>query len=147
MYDAGKIITGVVIALLLLAFPIIYTVAYGNGDAPTPVILPEYENETCIESVESMREDHMKLLDSWRDTVVRDANRIYEASDGTKYYMGLSAPANFTFLDEPHLEGVEAGACLICHPNKSDFCDSCHDYSGINPSCWNCHIETVQGDE
>ena len=143
MYDAGKIITGVIIAILLLAFPVIYTVAYGTDEAPTPVILDEFQDTECIESAEFMREHHMKLLDNWRNTVVRGGDRIYEAEDGSEYYMGLSAQTNLDFLPD----GVESGACLSCHPNKEEFCNACHDYSGADPSCWNCHIETVEGEE
>ena len=32
------------------------------------------------------------------------------------------------------------GVCVKCHSNKERFCDRCHDYAGVKPTCWNCHI-------
>jgi hypothetical protein len=30
--------------------------------------------------------------------------------------------------------------CLGCHKNKSEFCDRCHSYSGVDPYCMDCHV-------
>ena len=146
MYDKGKIITGIIIALLLLTFPLIYLAASGDGGYVAEPVLPADE-EQCIEETEWMIENHMKLLDEWRNTVVRGGDRVYEATDGDVYYMGL------TGLDEEEMAGVreglgladiDSGGCLQCHTDKGEFCDVCHDYSGAEPACWNCH---VTGDE
>jgi hypothetical protein len=64
----------------------------------------------------------MKLLTAWRDSVVRERNRSYRATDGKVYNASLT------------------GTCLECHSNKGQFCDRCHDYAGSKPACWNCHI-------
>ncbi len=137
MYDRGKIITGVVIALILLTLPLVYLSASGDGGyVPDPLI--DTDEPQCIESAELMRENHMTLLNEWRNTVVRGGNRTYTASDGREYYMGLARPT------EPELlrlqTGLPSGACLSCHTDKSVFCDTCHSYSGVEPECWSCHV-------
>lgn len=146
MYDKGKIITGVVIGLLLLTFPLLYLAATGDGGHVAEPVLPADE-EQCIEPAEWMAENHMQLLDEWRNTVVRGADRVYVATDGDVYYMGL------TGFDDEEMEKVreglgisdiDSGGCLQCHTDKAEFCDICHDYSGAEPACWNCH---VTGDE
>jgi hypothetical protein len=35
--------------------------------------------------------------------------------------------------------------CMKCHQNKAAFCDRCHNYVGVNPSCWGCHVEPKGG--
>ena len=65
----------------------------------------------------------MQLLDVWRYQVVRVGKRLYTAEDGTEYRMSLQ------------------NTCLSCHSNKIDFCDRCHDYAGVTPDCWTCHLE------
>lgn len=142
MYDKGKIITGIIIALLLLTFPLIYLAASGDGGYVAEPALP-VDKEQCIEDTEWMAENHMKLLDEWRNTVVRGGDRVYEATDGDIYYIG------FTGLDEAEMEivreglgieDIDSGGCLQCHTDKDEFCDVCHSYAGAEPSCWNCHV-------
>jgi hypothetical protein len=70
-----------------------------------------------------MRAEHMKLLDEWRREAVRDANRVYKSSTGKIYDKSLQ------------------NTCMECHSNKSKFCDQCHNYTGIAPFCWDCHIQ------
>ncbi len=125
LYDAGKIIAGIVIFLILITFPL----WYGKGRAVAP---PDLELDTpaiqqlidkrCVEDTAFMRANHMKLLATWRDDVVRDGKRFYTATDGRTVEMSLT------------------GSCLKCHSNKERFCDRCHDYAGVKPTCWNCHI-------
>ena len=120
MYDANKILTGLVIFLGLITLPIWYGLASAEAArVPEPVISsPEKE---CIESAQYMRDNHMELVENWRETVVREGERTYIASDGEEYQMSLT------------------GTCLGCHSNKADFCDQCHNYVGIAPNCWDCH--------
>jgi hypothetical protein len=146
MYDKGKIITGVVIGLLLLTFPMAYLAASGEGgDFPEPVL--PLDEDQCVEPAEWMSDNHMRLLDEWRNTVVRGGDRTYVAGDRLEYYIGL------TGLDEEEMSRVrdsleipdlKSGGCLQCHSNKDEFCDTCHSYAGVEPECWNCHVE---GDE
>lgn len=120
MYDAGKIILGLVVFVILLTSPIWYSAASGRINyVPEPEIVTE--GEQCVESAQYMRENHMHLLDEWRQTVVREGEHTYAASDGKEYEISLT------------------GTCMKCHSNKKEFCDQCHDYAGIKPSCWDCH--------
>lgn len=122
MYDGGKIMTGLVIFIAVIAFPFWYTAASGKGDVrPNPQIKDGEEN--CVASKEFMKTSHMNMLNEWRDSVVREGNRVYTAEDGKKYNMSLSA------------------TCMDCHDDQTKFCDECHNYVGVSPYCWDCHIE------
>ena len=122
MFDTGKIILGLVIFIALITFPIWYNASVGNASyVPDPKIIT-IEKE-CVAPVEYMKSAHMNLLNEWRETVVRDGVRVYEAYNGKKYNMSLS------------------GTCTNCHSNKSEFCDECHHYAGVDPYCWKCHVE------
>ena len=123
MYDSGKIITGLVIFVALVTFPIWYTAASGKGGYKPEPKLPLGEKE-CIESKEYMKSQHMNLLDEWRHSVVRDGDRVY-VSEKT----GASHPMSMTL------------SCLKCHDDKEKFCDQCHNYVGVSPYCWDCHVE------
>lgn len=83
------------------------------------------EEEKCIEPVEYMRVNHSYLLTEWKETVVRGGNRTYVATDGKEYNISL------------------IGTCLDCHPNKQEFCDSCHNNVVVwwpkKLGCWDCH--------
>ncbi|MBN2226195.1 MAG: sulfate reduction electron transfer complex DsrMKJOP subunit DsrJ [candidate division Zixibacteria bacterium] len=122
MYDAGKVITGIVIFLVLITFPFWFNVASGNATyKPDPKIITP--NEQCMADGEYMKRNHMDMLDEWRDLVVREGQRTFVAPDGKTYEMSLS------------------NTCMKCHSNKADFCDQCHNYMAVYPYCWDCHIE------
>jgi hypothetical protein len=122
MYDGGKIIAGIVIGLIFLTFPIWYT--HGTAPPRPEVKLPEKEKQ-CVEPRPYMKTKHMQLLDLWRDSTVRVANRTYMAFSGKTYDMSLQ------------------NTCMSadCHAKKTEFCDRCHNYTGVVPYCWDCHIE------
>lgn len=128
MYDGGKIIAGLCIFIALVTFPFYYNagkaIAKPEPKTDTPVIkeLPEAKRK-CIESKEFMRPEHMKVLNSWRDSVVRNGKGIYLSSRGERYEMSLQR------------------TCMNCHSNKKKFCDECHNYLAVKPYCFNCHIE------
>jgi hypothetical protein len=123
MYDKGKIITGLVIFFILFAFPFLY-----NGGRSAPVPQPELtpkakEAKQCVESKAFMTSYHMQLLDEWRNAAIREGDRVYAATTGKNYVVSLQ------------------NTCMQCHSNKSKFCDQCHNYMGVAPYCWQCHIE------
>jgi len=120
VYDKGKIIGGLAVFLCLATFPVWYIAASGKADYRPDPVLPASDN-TCVESTQYMREYHMQLLQQWRYSAVRDGVSTYVASDNTTYDISLT------------------GTCLKCHSNKSEFCDRCHNYTGVAPNCWNCH--------
>ena len=129
MYDGGKILVGLIIGLALLMSPFIYN-AGKAAKAPEPELTAKaQEAKTCVAETEYMRSSHMSLLDEWRHSVVRDGERYYTAADGEVYYKSLQV------------------TCMECHSNKSKFCDQCHDYVGVDPYCWDCHIEPKENQE
>jgi hypothetical protein len=126
MYDTGKVIVGLLIFLGLLTFPIWYNVASGKGAVkPDPKIVTS--EKACVEAADYMKAEHMDLLNDWREIVVREGRRVHVAPSGRKFEMSLS------------------NTCMSCHSNKSEFCDECHDYLGVDPYCWDCHIEPKEG--
>ncbi|MFP4158942.1 MAG: sulfate reduction electron transfer complex DsrMKJOP subunit DsrJ [Desulfobacterales bacterium] len=125
MNDKNKIITGLIIFFLVVLFPFWFNLIFGASgasEAPEPELTDKArEAENCVAETEYMRTEHMQILDQWRDTVVRDGERIYVAEDGEEYDPSLS------------------NTCMDCHSNKEEFCDSCHDYTSVDPYCWDCH--------
>lgn len=128
MYDAWKIIIGMVLFVFLMAFPIFYAtgkkapVPEPKIDTPEILALPENERK-CVEPKEFMKTEHMVLLDKWRNSFVRDGMRFYVATDGREHLISLT------------------NTCMRCHSNKEEFCDACHNYVAVKPYCWDCHIE------
>jgi len=122
IYDKEKIVAGLIIFVVIVAFPF----WYNHGKAapePEPKLTPKANAaKECIFPKKDMRTEHMQLLDEWRNTVVRDAKRLYVAGSGKEYVMSLS------------------NTCMDCHSNKSEFCDRCHNYANVDPYCWDCHI-------
>ena len=121
MNDKGKIIIGLVVFLILITSPFWYNNAVGNADYVPELELP-VDADQCVRDTDWMTANHMDLLNDWRDRVVRDGVRMEVDADGNKVEMSLS------------------NTCLNCHENKDRFCDKCHDYMGVSPYCWDCHI-------
>ncbi len=122
MHDTGKIIAGLALFLILITVPMWLHFARGTEPVtPEPEILAG--TGTCVESADYMRTYHMDLLNDWRDDVVRRNDRVHVAPDGQTYDKSLSR------------------TCMRCHSNKTKFCDRCHDYAGVKPYCWECHVE------
>ena len=124
MYDGWKIIVGLIIGVILLAYPFWPDTEKWAAKIPEPELTAmAKEAKVCVEPKSYIRTQHMKLLDQWRDSVVRDGIRQYENSTGEVYDMSLQ------------------NTCIECHSNKSKFCDQCHTYAGVDPFCWDCHVE------
>ncbi len=121
MYDKGKIVTGLVVFFVILAFPFWYNMGAKSPAPELELTDKAKEAEECVEDTAFMTQEHMQLLDEWRDSVARDGNRIYVSEDGTEHVVSLS------------------DTCMDCHSNKADFCDRCHDYVSADPYCWDCH--------
>jgi len=129
IYNAKTIIPGIIIFLGIATFPLWYNMGKA-APAPDPKIdtpvIQQMAVKQCILPKLEMRTGHMQLLNDWRTSVVRDGFRIYVAADGKQYNMSLQ------------------NECVRCHSNKSQFCDQCHVYAGlelnVTPYCWTCHI-------
>ena len=123
IYDKGKVIAGLIIFVVMVTFPFWYN--HGKAaPAPEPKLSEKAKAaKECVRPKEFMKAEHMQVLDVWRDTVVRGAQRTYENESGKKYTMSLT------------------NTCLDCHTEKTEFCDRCHNYASVSPYCWDCHID------
>ncbi len=120
------IITGLVIFVLAVLSPFWFNLITDTQAAPEPELLGKanVKKQKCVLDKYEMRANHMSLLDGWRDSVVRDADRKYTAANGHSFDMSLSTGEN---------------SCLGCHEDKAKFCDACHNYASVSPYCWECH--------
>jgi hypothetical protein len=123
MNDKGLIIAGLAVFLVLVTFPIWYTLGATGGAGARPQPEPPAGESNCIEDKAYMTANHMKLLFEWRNRVVREGKKDYTSSSGEQYEMSLTK------------------TCMSCHTNKETFCDRCHNYADVQPLCWNCHLE------
>jgi len=127
IYNGGKILVGLIIFGALVASPFYLNMGKDRAtEKPdikidTPEIL-KLKNKQCIEPKELMRATHMKILDTWRDSIVRNGESDLILISGRKYDKSLQ------------------NGCMKCHSNKEDFCDKCHGYLDVKPTCWECHI-------
>lgn len=149
MYDGGKIIPGLIIGVGLLLAPFFYN-AGKAAKAPAPELTPKAQAAgECVAPKAYMLRYHMQLLDDWRNTAVRGGERYYDTSRKNWQLRLLEdmadAPAS---AGERHYKPVRQkvyykslqATCMDCHSNKSKFCDQCHNYVGIKPYCWECHL-------
>ena len=124
MNDKARVIIIIVVFVALAAFPFWY--ALGAGDPADQPVLEMPENATqCVEDKTYMTANHMNLLNQWRDAVIRDGEKTYISNaTGEQHSMSLT------------------GTCLGCHINRDAFCTRCHDYANVEPTCWDCHVES-----
>ncbi len=121
MHDGGKILGGLGTFLALALFPVWRPAFVTPLPRPQPKIVTT--EKTCCDTRETMRCSHMEMLNSWRNAVCRRGERTYQDARGMNVSMSL------------------CGTCMRCHPNKAQFCDSCHNDLAVKPYCWDCHIE------
>ena len=115
-----KIAVILFIMSVLLVSPFIVSKVTDNYQVPEPEI-PANMKE-CVRPKEEMRTQHMKLLYTWRDEVVRQGDRAPIVIGGVQYKKSLT------------------GTCIRCHTSKENFCDRCHGSLSVSPACWDCHI-------
>jgi len=124
MYNKGTVIAGLAIFVLFVTFPIWFN-GLDAGPLPKPELPPGGEKE-CVAPASEMRDTHMQLLNEWRDDVLRNADRVSVTVGGKEYRKGLQM------------------ACMQCHSNKEKFCDTCHEYAAVQPTCWDCHLTPTE---
>jgi hypothetical protein len=83
------------------------------------------DSTVCIAPTEYMRAHHMQVLGEWRNSSVREGNRVHLTPDGRKFEKSLNT-------------------CLGCHNNNRLFCFNCHMYANVKPKCWNCHLSPME---
>ncbi len=128
MYDGGKVVLGLALFAALCTSPMWVSAARGGGGAEAPELeLPPPASGKCVRDGAWMRNSHMELLNSWRDEVVREGIRRERLADGREIERSLTQ------------------TCLGCHTDKTQFCDRCHDYVGVKPFCFDCHVDKAGG--
>ena len=116
---------GLVVFVLMVLSPFWFNLITETQAMPEVVLSEKAKAaKKCVLDKYEMRANHMSLLDEWRDSVVRDADRLYKGTNGKTFNMSLSTGEN---------------SCLGCHEDKAKFCDSCHTYASVRPYCWECH--------
>jgi len=89
------IIAGLVIFVMAVLSPVWFNMVTTTQAAPEPKLLGEAKTaKKCVLDKYEMRANHMALLDEWRDSVVRDADRMYTAASGHTFNMSLSTGEN-----------------------------------------------------
>ncbi|MBF0357874.1 MAG: hypothetical protein HQL70_04645 [Magnetococcales bacterium] len=78
-----------------------------------PPELEKAKGEACIRPTDWMRRNHMDFLKHRRGQTVREGLRIRSES---------------------------LLKCSECHQSHEKFCDQCHNYVGVAPNCFECHI-------
>lgn len=121
MYDGGKILAGIAVFLGLVLLPVWHNAVVAS--APRPEVKTPTHEKQCVDSAAVMRASHMNVLDQWRDAVVREGVRTTVTPTGMTVSMSLTK------------------TCMNCHANKKEFCDACHNYLAVSPTCWECHVE------
>lgn len=125
LYNKNSVCLGIVILVIVLTAPF-WVGLFGQNYTQTGITIPK-ETKDCIENVEFMRTQHMRLLNEWRDEALRKENRTYVAKDGRKWEISLQ------------------NTCLKCHTNYQGFCEKCHLSNSVSPYCWTCHIIPAEG--
>jgi hypothetical protein len=120
MHDKGKVIAGIVIFLIVVLFPIWFTGAFGDFEKANPEILTDAKE--CVLDREDMIANHMDLLNTWRNDVVRKNDRGPVLVDGREIEKSLTR------------------GCFECHGSYQKFCNECHSYADVKPDCWQCHV-------
>jgi len=130
IYNGKRILAGLIIFAALVASPFYLNMGKDKAAAKPDINIdtPEIQklaDKKCVEPKETMRATHMKILDTWRDSVVRNGDTEQILISGRKYDKSLE------------------NGCLKCHSNKEEFCDKCHGYLNVKPSCWECHLAAI----
>ena len=118
------------LVFLALAFFLtlaIYPIWKIQDQRSLPKISMETKGDQCVAPADYMRENHMKLLEDWRDSVVRNGERFHIMPDGTQVEKSLTK------------------TCLGCHVSKKQFCEECHTFASVKPYCWECHLIPMSG--
>jgi hypothetical protein len=109
-------LAAVVIPIIIIIFPIIYSVAvYAfspvEEDNLPFIERPDPKYKSCVKETEYMRFHHWEYLLGVREEVVRYGKR----------------------------GEVNLNKCRECHTSRENFCNKCHDAVSLAPDCFGCH--------
>lgn len=127
MYDKEKIITGLVIFVLLITFPVWYNKLIGDVEA-LPAVSDNELAEAMFASMPFPNDaKHALSTPEMRSTHMDMLEQIHAAAMQQGY--------------DPEKDGKKNQMqCLMCHGTKEAFCDSCHVSAAVStPDCWTCH--------
>lgn len=132
MYKGGRIIVSLFIFVAFLSIPFFYNM--GKANAGPVINLPA--NTQCVESASYMLDNHMQLLNQWRNAYVQDGQTVYVNSQGKSFVINLD-----TCLQCHEKTGTTANTLGVSDPAKdpNQFCVTCHTYASVEPTCWSCH--------
>ncbi|NTV07963.1 MAG: sulfate reduction electron transfer complex DsrMKJOP subunit DsrJ [Chlorobium limicola] len=116
---------GVLLVLIAAIYAFRHEESQAEKIAAPSAAAAAVDSSACIGSKEYMRANHMRVLNEWRHSSVRDGNRVHVAPDGRKIEKSLNT-------------------CLNCHSGNRMFCFNCHMYANVKPNCWNCHISPME---
>lgn len=160
MYKGGKIIASLVVFVAVLGIPFFYNMGKANaGPENLAANLEITKGTQCVEPASYMLENHMQLLNQWRQAYVRDGQTVYVNSQGDKF------PIDINTCIRCHTTGSPTGSAGVINPaltttgtsnpaltttgasntavnNSDNFCVACHNYASVEPTCWSCHSET-----
>jgi hypothetical protein len=83
--------------------------------------------ESCVAPTEVMRRNHMDFLQHGRDDTVRDGVR------GLKYSLSECIDCHAS---------RDASGQAIPVTSEGEFCQACHGYVAVSPTCFQCHRTT-----
>ena len=141
-YDEKKIFGGLAIFVALVALPVVWNLALGKP-GKRPVLQKAADSQPvgsalkqaltgrkdCLmSSAVDMRGEHTDLLNTWRNEYVREGKVLHKGKFSSWPGSG-----------KPVLKSLSK-TCLGCHADRTKFCDRCHDYAGVKPYCWDCHV-------
>lgn len=122
MYDKNKILIGLAVFVVFMTYPFWNNI--GSAAYQRPELEKPKNAKECVESVEFMRAEHMAMINTWRDEVVRNGQHEYHSTASHQVFQKSLTKT-----------------CLKCHENKAEFCDKCHATVSVNPYCWDCHVD------
>ena len=93
MKDKNKILAGLAVFIAIITLPFWFNMGKA---APAPeLVLTEHAKAAndgkCVMPTDFMKAEHMQLLDVWRHSVVRNAQRTFVNTSGEEFNMSLSA--------------------------------------------------------
>ena len=86
--------------------------------------------ESCVESTDFMRRNHMEVIKHQRDATVRGGIR------STKHSLADCFECHVSF---------DGGEQPIPVNAEGQFCYSCHDYAAVTVNCFGCHATVPRG--
>lgn len=108
-------------ALLLAGLGLVLT-GCGTVEAPGPALLAEARGDQCVEPVDVMRRNHMKILLHERDEAKRYGRRNADHSIVGCVDCHVAPTAS---RDEP----------------STHFCLACHQFNAVRMDCFQCHTD------